>query len=1163
MQNACIRAVRAVGAIVGLAACSGIALAGSLTGVDVGSPSNPGSLSVNGNQMTIVGGGADIWDASDPGFYYAYMPITGDFDYVVQVVSLVGNSGDGGWTKLELMARLDDLIIGSPLDGGDPFIANMTTRSSADTANGAPAGDNNLGPQWRAHRAGTTAPDGVTVWDGSCSWTAPTPAVAPNMPNNWMRLERVGSVFYMYWSYDGTNWAMYNPYSPQGWDTAGSWPEGADNAAMSYFTNAWPSSIYLGIAVCAHNDASYSTGVVSNFGPWTPVPIAINQPPPATLTAAANSSAFTLSVGASGDPVHYKWFKNGAAIPQAVGPSFSSGAWVQPGGAGTYTVQVFGGGKQIMSSACVVTVTADTTPPTIVKAAADITFTNVLVTFSEPVTDSALTASHYALDGGATVSSVARIDLLTVQLTTSKLAENTTYNLTVNGVQDTATPANTIAAGTKVQFRSFVFLTGTILHKKYDNCSDAYTLANFFADPRYPSDPDRLDLETMWEYPPGGVARVAADPVRNYCDTLEGYFIPPTNGNYVFFICGDDEYYLYLSTDDSPANLFQICSEPGGWTDDRSWVTAHSGDLTAMRSDQYTGTQWPNANANTITLTAGKRYYLLSMHHDHSWSGGDYHGVTYKLDTEADPNDGDAPRLTGSNIGYYFDPTGASVTFTQQPQNASCVIANSVTFTAAATGTSVYGTTVFYQWQSAPKGSSTWTNIANAMTASYATPLLVAGDNGTQFRVIASVPPVSATSTVASVTVSTDTTPPVVTVGAMQDPTTAGTVDIGVGFNKPVDTASGSLLANYTVSSGTITSLTWYTNRFTANSKNPLVMTVKQTALLKVTGLSGSGTLTVKNVADTFGNKITSTNVAFTVDPNMKWGVVGANQTGGWNAVVPVAANGFDVYSDGIAEWGNYDETTFVYEQVTGDFDKKLRVQYQDGSSEWGRAGLIVRDVTDFGVDAATQEGSQPGNTPVAPYDGKAGRYQKCHVNPVGATLTGPGTAGNQSWEGNRRLDTGGGCTTALTGVNAVPQYPNAWCRIKRQGQKFTIFRSNDGVTWVTLGTTTWGVDDTSKTPMPATVYVGPEFSPENGNITQAADQGTFLAQFRDYGDYVANPQLTVSMDATGKVTISWAAGTLVGSSTVHGTYAPVTGATSPYVVTPTAGATMFYQVTQ
>ncbi len=100
---------------------------------------------------------------------------------------------------------------------------------------------------------------------------------------------------------------------------------------------------------------------------------------------------------------------------------------------------------------------------------------------------------------------------------------------------------------------------------------------------------------------------------------------------------------------------------------------------------------------------------------------------------------------------------------------------------------------------------------------------------------------------------------------------------------------------------------------------------------------------------------------------------------------------------------------------------------------------------------------------------------------------------------------------------------------------------------------------------MPATVYVGPEFSPENGNVTQVADQCTFLARFRDYGDYVAvvNPNLTVSMDASGKVTITWAAGTLVSSPTVKGTYTPVNGATSPYVVTPAAGTTTFYQVQQ
>jgi hypothetical protein len=163
-------------------------------------------------------------------------------------------------------------------------------------------------------------------------------------------------------------------------------------------------------------------------------------------------------------------------------------------------------------------------------------------------------------------------------------------------------------------------------------------------------------------------------------------------------------------------------------------------------------------------------------------------------------------------------------------------------------------------------------------------------------------------------------------------------------------------------------------------------------------------------------------------------------------------------------------------------------------------------------------------------------------------------------------LDTGGASTSSLTNVNATPLYPNAWCRIQRKGQTFSIFRSADGVNWELLGQTVWGQDDQTLTPMPATVYVGPEFSPENGNVTDAADQGTFLAQFRDYGDYVAsssfNPQLGIAL-SPGKVTVTWAAGTLVSSPTVNGTYKPVTGAASPYVVSPAAGGAMFYRVMQ
>jgi hypothetical protein len=127
------------------------------------------------------------------------------------------------------------------------------------------------------------------------------------------------------------------------------------------------------------------------------------------------------------------------------------------------------------------------------------------------------------------------------------------------------------------------------------------------------------------------------------------------------------------------------------------------------------------------------------------------------------------------------------------------------------------------------------------------------------------------------------------------------------------------------------------------------------------------------------------------------------------------------------------------------------------------------------------------------------------------------------------------------------------------------MYRSDDGVNWVLLGSTTWGVDDVSKTPMPATLYVGPDYSPEIGAVTEVADRGTFLAQIRDYGNYSAvfDPALKTSIDATGKVTITWTTGTLVSSPTVDGTYEPVAGATSPYPVNTTAATAKFYRVKQ
>jgi hypothetical protein len=906
-----------------------------------------------------------------------------------------------------------------------------------------------------------------------------------------------------------------------------------------------------------------SVNIVTTPFTTTVAPTITSVPQPATVNEGASTN-FMVGFDGTG-PFTIQWLKNGNPIPNATNQTLTLTAVPYADNNAQISAKVTNLANSATSASATLTVIRDQGLPTVAKASADTLLTGFLITYSKPVSDTALTASHYTVDHNVTISSVARLSPTVVKLNTAApLPEGTLFTLTINGVQDTATIPNTIAANTKVQVSSFVFLAKTVLHKKYNNIADGtgWPISNLFQDSRYPNLPDRQDIETGMEYPPGGAARIPADDdpaapgthLHNYFDSVEGYFIPPATTNYVFYVAGADRINLYLSTDSDPANQVEI-AELNGWTNPRRWtegqpvVTNVPVPIPSAQSDQFANTAWPYGNI--ISLTAGERYYMLLVHHDPSWSGGDEFAVTYKYEGEPDPTPGDAPKLTGSVMGYFFDPTGASINFVQQPTSQAAVQGGTATFTASATGSSVYGTTLLYQWQSAPKGSSTWTDIAGATSASYTTALLGLGDDGTQYRVVATVAPITQTSVVVSVSVTTDKTPPLAHAGAMPD-SVAGTVDIGIGFNKSIDPTTVGVPANYSVSAGTITSLTVYTNRFTADSQNPLVKLVKQSVVLTVTGLSGSGTVTVQNVKDTFGNVIVTTNIPFTVS-TMKWGVVGANELGFNNAAVQVAANGFDVYSDGIGEWANYDEATFAYEQVTGDFDKKVRVEYQDGSSQWARAGLIVREATGFGVNRATQAT-------------QAGRYQKCFVAPVGPTLTGPGSLGASDWELNRRLDVGGQTDGApFTGTGSAPQYPNAWCRIQRVGQTFNLFRSDDGVTWVKLGATTWGQDDVAKNPMPTTLYVGPEFSPENGNLPTVPDRGTFLAQFRDYGNYVVatNPTLTIAPATGGKVTITWSAGTLISSPTIGGTYAPVNGAVSPFTVTPGAATTTFYRVKQ
>src|ERR1051325_5389757 len=112
----------------------------------------------------------------------------------------------------------------------------------------------------------------------------------------------------------------------------------------------------------------------------------------------------------------------------------------------------------VLSAEAVLTVLADTNAPALLGAI-NLSTTNVLVSFSEPVEEaSATNLAHYALSGGITLSAAVLNDPQTVILTTSPLLLGNNYTVTVNDIRDRATAPNVIAANSQAAFTAIDFV---------------------------------------------------------------------------------------------------------------------------------------------------------------------------------------------------------------------------------------------------------------------------------------------------------------------------------------------------------------------------------------------------------------------------------------------------------------------------------------------------------------------------------------------------------------------------------------------------------------------------------------------------------------------------------------------------------------------------------
>jgi regulation of enolase protein 1 (concanavalin A-like superfamily) len=365
--------------------------------------------------------------------------------------------------------------------------------------------------------------------------------------------------------------------------------------------------------------------------------------------------------------------------------------------------------------------------------------------------------------------------------------------------------------------------------------------------------------------------------------------------------------------------------------------------------------------------------------------------------------------------------------------------------------------------------------------------------------------------------------------------------EVSVSFSDPVDPISATDLENYSVNTGTITDV-----RFV-----PLA----NASILTVSGLtiSNTYTITVGGVAsaDSSAPPLVLTNLPFTARA-MTWAGVGGNETGIPQDVVAVGTNTFMIVSGALVFFSSqagfsYEEATFAYEPVSGDFDRAVQVESQDVGSEWSRAGIMVREAID--ENRPRQDNPDDINQAFS-------RYQAVQVNPA---LQFDGTPANNSYEINRRLQSGGETEETEVTNSVPPAYPNVWVRLARSGNTFRMYRSDTGTNWIKLGETVFDP------PFATNAFVGIHFSPELANIPP--DNESYhqkMAHFSHYGDPhapVENVTPTIKIETNAQGAQITFAGTLQTASSITGPWTSVV-AVSPYQIPNISQGAKFFRAT-
>ncbi len=427
------------------------------------------------------------------------------------------------------------------------------------------------------------------------------------------------------------------------------------------------------------------------------------------------------------------------------------------------------------------------------------------------------------------------------------------------------------------------------------NTLDALT--NTANNPNWPNNPDpaftrvytnfETDVNTGMNY---------------YGQRLRAFVVPPTNGNYVFWISSDDTSELFVSTDETPLNKVANCWVTT-WTDSRNW------------------TKEPNQQGLPVNLQAGRRYYVEAIMQQ--GNGGDNLAVRWQLPNGTFEEPLPASSVAGTHM-VPFTGVDSQPGIYQQTTNVTVVEGLNALFSVLCTNQS----SVNYRWSlngAALSGSSAqqpayW--VSNATLAA----------SGQVYRCTLSNSIGMLTSATMTLTVLRDTVPPTV-LRALN----VGTNAVQVVYSKAVEPASAANAANYVFANGL------------SISAASLAADAVTVTLVTAPLVYGSNyTLVINGVRDraSIPNTIApNTTITFMALPYACQDIGSPPIP----AAITFVSNNIAVTASGSDIGGLSDQFNLNYQPRTGDFDIALCLAGLSGADVWTKAGLMARETLDPG----------------------------------------------------------------------------------------------------------------------------------------------------------------------------------------------------------------------